>query len=361
MSRRVPRRIHPAAWWLWALGLATAAALTTDLVLLGIIAGACTLVVLRRGDARAVKAFRFYAGIAVFILVMRVLFRVIFGGASVGTPLFTLPEVPLPGWAAGIRLGGPVTAAELWGALVDGARLATIVLCVGAANALADPRRLLRVLPQALRRVGTAVVVAVSLAPQIVRSARRVTRAMALRAVPPGRRTGRLVRLAGPVMEDALDRTMALAAAMEVRGFGAAPPRPHPAVPALMMVGTAALSVGMFGLLDAAAPGFAGAPLLVAGALLIAAGIHLAGRARQVTVYRRDPWRAVETLVVTSGFTVAAGFIALSLTDPLQMLPSGPPHAPAAAVVLALLATLPAWVAPAQPATLRAGAPEAAP
>ncbi len=354
MRRLAPRRIHPGAWWLWALGLATAAAHTTDVVLLGIIAGAAALAVVRCGDARARSAFRFYCGIALFILVMRVAFRVVFGGAAVGPPLLTLPEVPLPGWASGVRLGGPVTALELWGAFVDGARLATIVLCVGAANALADPRRLLRVLPQALRRVGTAVVVAVSLAPQIVASARRVTRAMALRTVASGRRTGRLIRLAGPVVEDALARTMTLATAMEVRGFGAAPARPHRAVPVFMVAGTAARCGGMFGILDSGAPPLTGAPLLVAGALLIGAGIHLAGQSRHVTVYRRDPWRGTETLLVLSGIAVAAGFVALSFADPLQMLPTGPPATPLTGVSVAILATLPAWVAPPTPAPFQA-------
>ena len=32
---RLPRTLHPGAWWLWALGLATAASRTTNPLLLG--------------------------------------------------------------------------------------------------------------------------------------------------------------------------------------------------------------------------------------------------------------------------------------------------------------------------------------
>ena len=32
---RLPRELHPVAWWIWALGLATAASRTTNPLLLG--------------------------------------------------------------------------------------------------------------------------------------------------------------------------------------------------------------------------------------------------------------------------------------------------------------------------------------
>jgi energy-coupling factor transport system permease protein len=67
--------------------------------------------------------------------------------------------------------------------------------------------------------VSVAVVIALTVAPQLVQSAIRVRRARRLRG---GRVTGlRAVRaLAIPVLEDAVDRSLALAAAMEVRGYG---------------------------------------------------------------------------------------------------------------------------------------------
>ena len=65
--RRLPRALHPVAWWLWALGLAVAASRTTNPLLLGAVIGVATWVVMaRRSDAPWAKAFRLYviAGVA---------------------------------------------------------------------------------------------------------------------------------------------------------------------------------------------------------------------------------------------------------------------------------------------------------
>ena len=95
--------------------------------------------------------------------------------------LVDLPEIPLPDWVLGIHLLGPVTRESLLAGLYDGLRLATIVICVGAANSLANPKRLLRSVPAALHEVGAALVVAVTVLPQLADSARRVRAAQALR------------------------------------------------------------------------------------------------------------------------------------------------------------------------------------
>ena len=78
-------------------------------------------------------------------------------------------------WAA------PVTLEGLLAAAYDGLRLAAILACLGAANALASPRRLLRYVPATLYDVGTAVVVALTFAPQMVQDAARVRAARRLR------------------------------------------------------------------------------------------------------------------------------------------------------------------------------------
>ena len=43
MSARLPRDLHPVAWWLWAIGLAVAASLTTNPYLLLLLVGTATL------------------------------------------------------------------------------------------------------------------------------------------------------------------------------------------------------------------------------------------------------------------------------------------------------------------------------
>ncbi len=109
----------------------------------------------------------------------------------------------------------------LFAGLYDGLRLATIVVCVGAANALANPKRLLRSVPPALYEIGTALVVAVTVLPQFADSARRVRAAQSLRAGETGR-VRRLRRFLVPVLEDALERSLAFAAGMDTRGYGRA-------------------------------------------------------------------------------------------------------------------------------------------
>ena len=150
---------------------------------------------------------------------LRVVFRIVFGGQEIGHVLLDLPEVPLPDWAAGVRLLGPVTSEALLAGLYDGLRLAAIILCVGAANSLANPKRLLASVPPALYEIGTALVVAVTIFPQLADSARRVRAAQALRGGATSG-VGRLRRFLVPVLEDALERSLALAAGMDTRGYG---------------------------------------------------------------------------------------------------------------------------------------------
>jgi len=217
---RMSRDLHPGAWWLWAMGLAAAATGTTNPLLLLMIVGIAALTVsMRRSDHPWSRSFRLYLLFGLAIVVIRVLFRVLLGGGYGTVVLFELPEIPLPDWVAGIRLLGPVTLESVLGGLYDGMRLATIVICVGAANSLANPKRLLKSMPPALYEIGTAIVVAVALLPQLADSLRRVRAARQLRGVP-GSKTGKLRGIVVPVMEDALERSMSLAAGMDARGYG---------------------------------------------------------------------------------------------------------------------------------------------
>ena len=207
-----PRDLHPGAWWIWALGLATSASATTNpFILVLIVLAAVAVVIARRTEAPWALSFRLYVYLALLIITVRVAFRIVFGGIDDGVVLFSLPQIPLPDLAAGIQLLGPVTRTDVLGGLYDGMRLAAIVLCIGAANTLANPRRLLASLPPALYELGTAIVVALSVFPQLAESVVRVRRARTLRG-DPGRGIGALRRIVVPVMEDALDRSMALAA-----------------------------------------------------------------------------------------------------------------------------------------------------
>ena len=281
LRARLPRDLHPVAWWLWAVGLAVAASLSTNpLTLLVIIGVAVVVVMARRPDHPWARAFRIYLWMAVAIVVIRVAFRLVFSGPVTGVVLVPLPEIPLPDWAAGVRLLGPVTRESLLAGLYDGLRLAAIIVSVGAANALANPKRLLKSLPPALHEIGTALVVAVTIVPQLADSVRRVRAAQRLRGGPSGR-VARLRRFLVPVLEDALERSLALAAGMDTRGYGRAPGESaaqRRLTGALLLTGLVGICVGTYAVLDLTAPRYLAGPMLVAGALLAGAGMWSAGR-----------------------------------------------------------------------------------
>ncbi len=308
-AARLPRDLHPVAWWVWALGLATAASSTTNPLVLSTIVAVATLVVLaRRSEQPWADSFRLYVIVAAVIVVMRVLFRVLLGGGvDGGLVLLDLPEVPLPDWVLGLHLLGPVTRESLLAGLYDGLRLGTIVVCVGAANALANPKRLLRSVPAALHEVGTALVVAVTVLPQLVDSARRVRAAQALRAGDT-RRTGRLRRFLVPVLEDALERSLRLAAGMDTRGYGrsgGASPAERRLTGGLMLVGLCGVCVGVYAGLDHTAPRVLATPMLVLGVVAAVAGLVTAGRRVGRSTYRPDPWLWPEFGVMLSGIATA--------------------------------------------------------
>ncbi len=336
------------AWWLWALALAAAASRTTNPLLLLLIVGvATTVVMVRRPDTPWSAGFRFYLWAGLFVVVLRVGFRIVLGGGIPGSVLFSLPEVGLPEWMAGITIGGPVTVENLVGGLYDGMRLAAMLICLGAANALADAKRLLRSVPRALHDLGAAVVVAVGFAPQLVDSVRRVHRAQRLRGhTGGGLRVIR--RTLMPVLADATTRALVLAASMEGRGYGHDPVAPgrRRLTGALILIGLSGVAVGLYGLLDGTAPVMLGFPVLVSGVTAAAMGFAAAGSGVTATAYRPDPWRVAEWVVAVAGIAAAAGVIIAGVVDPDIVFPS-PSTWPALTVsgaITVLAAAVPVWV-----------------
>lgn len=321
----LPRDLHPLAWWSWALGLAVAASRTTNpWILLTILVVACHVVVSRRAEAPWAKAFRLYLYLGALVVFIRVFFRIVFGGAEGSAIILSLPEIPLPAWAAGIRLFGDVSAESLLGGLYDGLRLATMIICLGAANALANPKRLLKSMPSALYEIGTAVTVALSVFPQLAESVLRVRRARKLRG-DGGSRFNRLRAVVIPVLEDALDRSLQLAASMDSRGYGragVAPARQRFWTGLLMIGGTIGVCVGVYGVLDGSTPRFMGGPMLVTGLGVALAGFVLAGRRVQRTRYRHERWAAPEFVVAGCGVTTGVMLWATSRVDPTNLNPS---------------------------------------
>jgi len=310
------RAPHPLAWWAWAVALATAATRLTDPRPLALLLAAVVAVVLvRRGDSPWGRSFGAYLVLGACIVAVRVLFHVLVGIKAGGTVLVDLPRISLPEWAVGVELLGPVTTTGLATAAAAGFRLAVLVVCVGAANALTNPRRALRALPASMHHLGTAVVIAVSVTPQLVTAAAQVRRAQRLRgAVPSGLAAVRATAV--PVLTDALDRSLTLAASMDSRGYARTlPERSQRAVGWLLLAALVSTVVGVYGLLTGAPAPQAVGVLVVAGAAGVTASV-LAGRQVRRTRYRPDRWTASDTALALSGVVGAAGFAATAADWP---------------------------------------------
>lgn len=356
----IPRWLHPGAWWAWALGLAAAASRTTNpLLLILIVCCAAIVVSARKPDAPWARSFAFFLRLGLVIIIVRVLAQVIFGAALGTTVLLDAPGIALPDWFAGVRLGGAITLESLLFALYDGMRLATIIACVGAANSLASPSRLLKSVPAALYEVGVSVVVALTFAPQLVSDVARVRTARRLR----GRTTHGVRAIAGstvPVFEGALERSVLLAAAMDSRGYGrtagisAASRR---LASGFLLTGLVAACIGTYAMVAAGSPALLGLPLLAAGLIVSILGITMAARRSVRTRYRPDPWWLAEWLVAGAGLAAAAVFAWAAWThlagidtpaDPAQW-----PLLPIAPVIALAIACTPALTAPRLPQSLR--------
>jgi len=214
-------RTHPGAWWLAGISLALSASLSSNLlVLLGICALAMSTVRLCRDESPWARSIRFYLILGFVVVVLRVLFRVVFNLADARTDIFlSLPSISIDlGFGNTLHLLGAISVLSMKAALVDGLRLAAIILAIGMANSLANPRKLLRATPGALYEIATAISIAINLAPQLITSLNRVRRSRGLRGHSKGIKA--IPGIVIPVLEDTIEQSMQLAASMSARGFG---------------------------------------------------------------------------------------------------------------------------------------------
>jgi energy-coupling factor transport system permease protein len=349
-----PRVLHPGAWWLWALGLAAAASRTQNPVpLLMILVVTGFVVSARKSDAPWARSYGAFLKLALVVIAIRIVFQALLSSGSQGpTVLFTMPQLPIPG-STGIKVGGVVSLEAVLRAFYEGLQLATILVCIGAANSLGSARRLLRSVPGALYEVGVAVVIALTFAPQLVTDAARVRAAHRLRGQTGGLRS--LKRLAMPVLEGALDRSVELAAAMDSRGYGRttdAGRADRRLTGLLVFGGLLGVCIGVYGLLSGTGADWLGLPMLLAGAVLGVAGIHFGGRRTGRSTYRPDPWALPEWLVAGSGLLAAVAMFVTVETDPASLVLASitaVPPVPLLATLGTLVALLPAILAPPLP------------
>lgn len=212
--------LHPLTWWIWAIGLAIAVIRFDSTMFTLCCVGAVAVVVLvNRDSAPWGNSFNWTLKIAAWILCVRTLIGVLIGVPIPGTTLFSVPIVPLPHWMPGIRIGGNVTYERLTSAVTEGVLICAIIVIFGAAASLTSPHRLLRVLPVYIYEFGISIVIATSVLPQLVSSVTRIRQAQKLRGQSL-RGFASWRRVAIPLLEESLARSLDLAAAMDSRGYG---------------------------------------------------------------------------------------------------------------------------------------------
>lgn len=214
------RTLHPLAWWIWAGSLAISVARESSVLMACAIVGVVAVVVKTKSeDAPWAKSFQWSLKVGLWVIAIRTLTGVLIGVPVPGRTLFSIPQIHLPTWMPGIRIGGAVTLERLTSTAHEGIMLAAIIALLGAAASLSSPHRLLRSLPVMVYEFGVAVVIATSVLPQLVTSAARIREAQKLRGQET-RGVKNWRRLALPLLEDSLSRSLELAAAMDSRGYG---------------------------------------------------------------------------------------------------------------------------------------------
>ena len=321
MRLRIHEQIHPLAWWLWAACIASMALITSNpLVLIGLGLVAATVGLLRQSEGGVSAALGSFLMIGIWVVGIRVAFQVIFGVRLPGHVLFSLPELQLPSWAAGVSLGGPVTAEALIAAAIAGCKLGVALIAFGAANALASPRDLMRILPQSLASLSVAVSVALAFVPELLLAIREQREARLLRGRPVRGLSGWRAMLV-PVIEGSLRSASALSASMVSRGFGAAGATSNRLSLPFLTLGLSGLGLATAGAYLLAYPSL---PLALAISLIVtgfaAIAAVLVGGSRKVlrTRYRPLHFGGNSWAVLISGLGLSAGLlIAQSITPDL--------------------------------------------
>ena len=223
MPASVSHQRHPALAWAWTgsslVLLLSGHGYIQVATSISIILASLIIVATSKIPSHRIQTFKLGIVLALFALSIRMVMAVVIGVPMPGTTLFSLPQISLPNFLVGIRIGGPVTSERLLSALVESLVFAAIVIALATANSLTTPHQLLRVLPQRFYGFGLATSIASSVAPQTASSVLRVNQALHIRG-DQSRGARRARRVLIPVLEESLERSIDLAAALEVRGYG---------------------------------------------------------------------------------------------------------------------------------------------
>ena len=154
---------------------------------------------------------------ALGFIVLRVVYRVVFGGAATGEVLlWELPRIRLSGPFSHIVLLGPVTLDGVLLAAWSALPFALVILVTGVVVSFIDPRNLVFLIHRIRwgRSITTAFVIALSTIPGLAETAHRTRYFADVRGITRQR------VLFVPFLEKTLERAVSIAKALQVRGLG---------------------------------------------------------------------------------------------------------------------------------------------
>jgi len=177
-------------------------------------AGVGLVIAGRLAGARAAVRAALWMGLTLALLIVLVNALVVSRGETV---LLRLGDVPL--------LSDVVTAEALAAGAAIGLRAAVVMVAFAVYSACVDPDRVLRALRPLARRSALTATLVSRLVPVAAADAARLRDAASLRgpgAAPVGRAS-----LARRLLAGSLDRSVDVAATLELRGYSLAPPKPE--------------------------------------------------------------------------------------------------------------------------------------
>ena len=212
--------MHSISWWLWAIFLATTAARSQSFLFGLLLIVLFAIVVSRNKNNQSWgNPFKLTLQLALVATLIRVFFAILIGTPLPGQVLITLPQLELPSWLAGIRVGGDVTKARLISVLQESLTFALVLIAFGAASSLSSPIQIIKVISGRIYLFGVTLIISFSVLPQIVQSFKRVIAARRMRGLAK-LKIRNLRSVITPVLEESIERAIDLSAAMESRGFG---------------------------------------------------------------------------------------------------------------------------------------------
>jgi energy-coupling factor transporter transmembrane protein EcfT len=212
--------MNSLSWWLWSIFLAAAAIRSQNNLFGLLLILLLTFVVSKyKNSNNWGNPFKLTLQLALAATLIRLFFAVLIGTPLPGKIIFSLPQLELPNWLAGIRVGGDVTQERMFSVFTESLKFAVVLIAFGAASALSSPIQVIKLISGRIYLFGVTLIISISVLPQIVHSFNRVIAARRMRGLAK-LKLSNFRSIITPVLEESIERAIDLSAAMESRGFG---------------------------------------------------------------------------------------------------------------------------------------------